>query len=298
MKVIILSLFVTFASQSSVTADHHASAEEEAQIRRAARSYLTALQKGSPAEIAAYWTADGVYVDVYHQARNAQEVIAEAFAELTPEEQREFETEVAKGVAADDSTTIRLVAPGVALEESVGATGAAQSADFLAVWVKPDADWKLAFLREFAAGDLGPLASLDQLDWMIGHWKCEHDNLQAEFQAALSDDNKFILQDYSIRAEGLPEVKGHQRIGVDPSENVIRSWAFRGGGGFSEGRWMQEGDAWAVDFQGTLPAGEKSQSLDLWIPEGDDRCWLKSVKPVMPGQESPVLLLEFVRVKE
>jgi uncharacterized protein (TIGR02246 family) len=141
------------------------------EVRAAAAAYVKALQRGDAAEIAEFWTDDGVYVDVDGNRSPARERAREEFAEKVTAGDADAQPMI--------DSTIDLVGPNVALEQSRVEAPPADAAPprlhFMAAWVKQNDRWRLSMLREFAATP-SPAAAvpvsrpLGELDWMVGHW--------------------------------------------------------------------------------------------------------------------------------
>src|SRR5262245_8773958 len=98
----------------------------EAEIRAAAASYLEALHQGDAAKIADFWTDDGVYIDGEGHSFSAKTLAKEEFAKAgTAGEQ----------APAVVKSSIRFVAPSVAIEQSANELPAGAGSGFLAAWV-------------------------------------------------------------------------------------------------------------------------------------------------------------------
>ena len=118
---------------------------------------------------------------------------------------------------------------------------------------------------------------------MIGDWVGQGDEFVVTCSADWSENKKFIVRRFTVEREGRDVLSGTQRIGWDPSARRIRSWVFDSSGGIVEGRWRREGNSWIVKTTGVLSDGSQSSAVNFWVPEGGDRCVLKS-SHVMVGE--------------
>ena len=76
------------------------------------------------------------------------------------------------------------------------------------------------------------------------------DRPREERHAALScgwsEDQKFLLAEFSVRTGDDVILSGTQRIGWDPLTHRIKSWYFDSHGGYGEGDWTGSGGDWTV----------------------------------------------------
>jgi hypothetical protein len=274
---------------------------DEAAIRVRARAYVDALRGADGKLIATFWTAKGIYIDSQQRSHNAQKLALE----LPAVDEDLSTTDDSTSLATENSSSIRFITSTVALEQGnthggpavSGSTddGEANAVHFLALWVKSRDQWQLDFLREIAEKPSHEAISLDQLSWMIGEWKASNEAIEATLVVHWSPGKRYLLQTYRVKQAGQPDSTGIQRIGVNPTDNTLRSWTFGDEGRFVAGRWSREGDAWIVKTTGTLPDGIKVNTVQFWVPDNNDRCWFKSVRPMIDGKETQELALEFIR---
>lgn len=268
-------------------------AEREATVRQAGKAYVEALRSGDGKALAASWTADGIYVDATGHSAKAQELIKQRFATGGG-------TPIDSDATVDPDSAIRFVTHDVAIEEGISQPTGVGSADgetghYAAIWVNHGQGWQLSSLREF--GISSDSSRLDALAWMIGDWVGRGDDLRVRCSANWSENKKFIVRRFAVERAGTKIVGGTQRIGSDPATGNIRSWVFDSDGGIAEGRWRREGDAWIVKTNGVLPDGSQSSAVNFWIPEGDNRCVLKSSHVVVEGETIENFVIEFKRTQ-
>jgi hypothetical protein len=235
-----------------------------------------------------------VYIDASGESFVARELVRREFGEAVGGAKRPPQE------AAKVKSTIRFLDDDVALE---GGTTAASELEadrsggvrFSAVWVHEGDAWQLDHLREHAMQPTAEPTPLAELGWFIGDWTAASDGLDATLSAGWSDDGKFLMQRFTIHRDGQADLHAVQRIAWDPAAEAIRSWSFHSDGGFVEGEWKREGDAWAVATSGVLPNGDRTTSNNLWVPEGPDSCWFKLHSGTVAGAAADELIVQFKR---
>lgn len=292
---------IMVAASSAAQPSDATNSDAEAAVRAASKAYIDALARGDAEAIASMWTDDGVYVDATGQSHAAREMARHEFGAPSdgapPAESQTPPTKTPQ--TSQVESTIRFLKHDVALEEGTVAprSGASGGLRFAAVWVFEDDRWLLDHLREYALAANAQPSPLAELSWFIGDWTAQGGDLDATLSAHWSDDGKFLIKQFTIRRPGQSEVKGTQRIAWDPADEVIRSWSFLSDGGFVEGEWQHEGDAWVVTTAGVAPSGERTASIILWVPEGPDKIWFKLQRGTVADSETNQLIVEFRRVK-
>lgn len=289
-----LTILTVLTVASAIQADEQASTDAEAAVRAASQQYVAALGRGDADAIAAVWTEDGVYVDAAGKSFVARELVRQEFGKTADEANRpQRET-------ASVQSTIRFLDDDVALEEGISNMSElepdlSRGVRFSAVWVLEGDAWQLDHLREHAMQPTAESTPLEELSWFIGDWTAKGDGLDATLSASWSDDGKYLMQHFTIRRDGHEDLHADQRIAWDPASEVIRSWSFHTNGGFVEGEWRREGDAWAVTTAGVLPSGDRTNSINLWVPEGPDSCWFKLHRGTVGDNEAEELIVQFTR---
>jgi ketosteroid isomerase-like protein len=267
---------------------------DQVAIRQAGQAYFEAHRRGDVNALVNAWTQDGKYVDATGKSYRARDVIQES-------------TSTDSGLARladfawDADSSIRVIAPNVAIEEGVMAQSAAGripsgAGTYTAVWVKPGDRWLLDTLCE-SQSDRVDESPLQQLQWLLGEWTATGDGFQAHCKSDWSENQKFIVSQFTVERSGRQVLTGTQRIGWDPAASRVRSWVFDSDGGFSQGTWRREGDAWVVRNVGVLPDGRRSSAANFWVPESDDRFVLKSSHIEVNDTALEDIVLEFQRVR-
>lgn len=221
------------------------------------------------------------------QSHLARELITREFSDS--DSKQKLTTESGSHLDLPKPGTIHWVTPSVALERGTtlrgdGDTAEATKIHFLAVWIKQDKQWLLNYMQETTGipevtgqNNSSP-GNLDELAWMVGQWITQGAGPVAHLSVSWSENKKFLLQKFKVERPGQKQIHGEQRIAWDPVRKAIRSWIFRADGGFAESSWSRAGDTWIVQVQGANAGGAKTSSINLWAPEGPNRCWFKSLR--------------------
>src|SRR6516164_9039229 len=122
-------------------------AEDEKAIQKNQAGYLRAFNSGDAKALAAFWAADGEFVDAEGKSFKGRSAIEKEFASFFAE---------TKGIKLEVSThSLRFVSPGVALESGTSrligpSDGESNVAAYHIVHTKRDGRWLLANVRESA----------------------------------------------------------------------------------------------------------------------------------------------------
>lgn len=253
-----------------------------AAIRAAATAYRAALAAGDEAAIRAAWTADGDIVDGW-----GNRLLARDPAALTGTPSTEPRPEFRFG-----ESHLRFITPDVAVEDgTVDAILPGMETPiegwFSAVWVRQDAAWKLASLRESERPLPADADMLADLGWMVGDWKLVVDAPHVdrpqgaeqpaapamEMRVRWDAGHAFLIRDARVPVAGAAGfVEVHQRIGWDPLVRRIRSWSFSTDGSRGEATWFRDGDSWVAVRTAVLPTGRQETAVNIYSYDGSDRC--------------------------
>lgn len=261
------------------------SADEQA-IRAASAAYLQALAQGDGKALAELWTADGDIVDDRGSVMKGRDTASLA-------------TKPEPGTPRPDvkisGTTLRFLAPGVALEDGtveVAAPGSTipTTGRFSATWVKQGDSWKLTSLREARIAGASGVEQLADLDWMVGDWDVVDNSgpkgvakPKIEISVRWNANRTFLLRDMKISppaaagSTAAAPLHVSQRIGWDPLSRQIRSWVFSADGGHGEAFWSRDGKSWLARTTAVLPDGSQTASLNIYTYDGKDRCTWQSI---------------------
>jgi ketosteroid isomerase-like protein len=240
-------------------------ADSEA-IRSAGTDYMAALRRGDVESLRKRWTADGDYIDSTGRRLKAHELLE------TVVPAGESAAEAAE--AAPKESTLRLIAPGVAIED--GATEYAVSVDgralvgrFTAIWVKRDGSWLLDSVREATAASTPGHPQLKALDWLVGEWTGAADDASIIVSWQWAEGGNYLVGEFLMYGQGGGPVSGTQRIAWDPVAKQIKSWIFGSHGGSGEGTWRRDGEGWLVDSKHVTADGMKWNTTSKYSPGQD-----------------------------
>lgn len=295
-RAALLALFAVIVSWNAGIArgeDADSQDKQQAAIRAAGKAYVEALNRGDKAALAAMWTEKGVYVDAAGQTFAARELIEQHFGDAAA-------TENLEQVPVDSNSSIRLVTDDVAVEEGTShatdATGdKVVTGGYTAVWVMKNNHWLLDTLREWESASVASQSPLHMIEWLIGDWVGESDGVVITTSAEWSDNKKFIVRQFTIKQNGETVQSGSQRIGWDPAAQSLRSWTFDSHGGIVEGLWHHESGSWIIKTAGVMADGSRTTGATFLIPEGNDRCVVKSSHVMVGDLEVPDSEMEFHR---
>jgi uncharacterized protein (TIGR02246 family) len=282
MRMATAALAVVLAL-ASVTA-RAAEGDDEAAIRLLAEAYVTAYNAHDANALAELWDEDAVYLRPESgESVEGRDAIQEMFAEMF------------KG--ADQSKlavtvkSVRLITPDVAVEDGTADVtdegGETTTSTYTAIHVKKDDKWRLTSVRETDVP--GPASSkssdLEELGWLVGDWGDSAEGSSNGASVKWDKSHSFLIMTFRMTAPGWEDLEGHQFIGWDPAEGVIRSWMFDTDGGFGGGVWTKEEGRWIVDFDQTLPDGSQGSCTNIYEPVDADHYLWQSVNRVIDGEE-------------
>lgn len=260
------------------------SAEEEV-IRETALSFARAYAAADAQAVAAHFTPDAEYVDERGNAfhgRAAIEGVVRRFFEDNPGAQLEVNIE-----------SIRVLSPGVALEDGTSTVTlpegkTASHCRYAAVHAKADGEWMIASVREHAPKGQRPHhEELKQLEWLVGDWIDEDDQSVVTFTCQPVDNGNFLLREFSVVVAGEKIMSGSQRIGWDPLTGRLRAWTFDSEGGFFEGIWHHDGDAWVLHSTGVTSSGQTASGISIFTFVNSHTMTWQSVDLEVDGVRMP-----------
>jgi len=111
---------------------------------------------------------------------------------------------------------------------------------------------------------------LESLAWLVGDWVDESPEALVKTSCRWSEDENFLLQEFTVRVQGEDVVTGTQRIGWDPLSNRVRAWMFDSHGGNGESFWNWDGERWVIRSSAVRADGTIVSSLNYLIPQSDD----------------------------
>ena len=244
-------------------------AAEEAKIRQAVETYVTAFNAGDAKGLAALWSPEAVYTNPLTGV--------EATGRAAIEKQFAANFAMAKGAKLEAKTeSIRFVSPSVAIEQGTAKVTtpkeSPEETEYSAVYVKRDGQWLLDRVTE--EEPFKPHSNyerLKELEWMVGNWIDQDDNGKIETEVSWAKNQNFLIRSFTISVGQRINQSGMQVVGWDAANKKIRSWVFDSEGGFGEGVWSKKGNAWHVQMTGTANDGRKVSSVNIITKENNDQ---------------------------
>jgi uncharacterized protein (TIGR02246 family) len=292
--VLVVAALVSGVAWQLRAADPAANTDEQA-LRTACASYVKAVNSGDVAAIVKYWTPDADYVNDNGEKFQGRAALGKLFKENLPSvkgKKFSFETK-----------SLRMIAPGVAVEDGVGSLAGDDEDQsepvtrYTAVWVHSGDGWLISSVRDL--GDLPPdekaAAPLKPLDWMIGDWHSENSEAQVEMTCAWALENKWLKQKYEVKAKNGEAFTVVTLIGWDPAESQIRSWFFDSRGGFGAGAWTRDGNSWKIAASGVVSDGRRGSSTNIWKYTDNNNAVWQSKDRQLEGMPMPESEVKFVR---
>lgn len=265
--------------------DPKGNAAEEKALKARAADFVAAFNKGDAKACAAFWTADGDYVDQARHALGGRKAIEGAF---------EKQFAAAKGAKLVIRTTsLRFVKGDLAIEDGtteilypndVPPTGAR----YTAIHVKQDGEWYLASVRDAILVPPSNHDNLRELEWLAGDWVDEAEKGEAaKASYSWAENDNFLVSSFVTTLKDVPVAGGTQWIGWDGAAKQIRSWSFNSNGGFAEGTWSRDGDKWTVKVSATPRDGKKvTANVVITKVDADHLTW-QSTKRSVDGKAAP-----------
>lgn len=252
-------------------------------IAQTLKAYGEAFNKGDADALAKMWAESATHIDLDtgSQATGRESIQADLKAHFAERPNTKLTTQARQ---------IRLIKPDIAhvhatvtLADPAGPT----SFDVSMILVKSGANWliELAEEREILPPS-DPVSALTELEWMIGSWADQSEEVQVQTQVRWSPNGAFLIRSFSYES-GEESRKGSQVIGWDPRAQQIRSWAFYSDGSFGEGWWSKSGDEWLVKSTQTLADGSVASGTYVMKPEGDDAMTVQLIGHSVNGEMLP-----------
>ncbi len=291
-----LALAVGLYARPASAAEPNEYSKDEAAIKKNAKAFAAAFDKGNAKAVAAFWTADGDYLDETGRHMKGREEIEKAFTEFFSEN---------KGVKVEiHIESLRFVTPEVAVEDGVTSVSEPDDAPpsrarYTVIHVKKDGEWRLSSVHDAPYAPPSNYDHLKDLEWLIGDWMDEKDNGvvgRASFE--MSESQNFIHGTFAATVKNVEVNNGEQRIGWDPLAKHIRSWSFDDDGGFGEATWAKDGDRWVVKSVKVLPDGKKATAVNtITRVDADTITWQSKDRTVDGKAEPDVKEVRMKRVK-
>lgn len=258
---------------------------EEAALKKRAGAFVEAFHKGDAKALAAFWTADGDYIDQNGHRLKGRDAIEKAFDRFFAENK---DLKLRINVAS-----IRFLTPEIAIEDGMTDVmppdgGPPSRARYTNVHVKKDGEWYLSSVRDAVFSPPTNYEVLRGLEWTIGEWAADSDKGEiARVSFDWADNQNFITSSFTTTFKSISIGGGTQWIGWDPAAKHIRSWTFEESGGFGEGRWTNDGNRWTIKTNSVLRDGKKITATHVVIRIDPDTLTWQSKDRSVDGKPLP-----------
>jgi uncharacterized protein (TIGR02246 family) len=255
-------------------------------------AFAKAYNAGDAKAIAALFTPDGQIVTEDGDTVEGRESIEKGFSEIfadSPKTQMEVFVDSIRFIGSD-------LAIEVGSTKETPAPGETPEYDrYTVLHVKREGKWLMAAARDTEGEPPTSHERLMPLAWLIGEWLDDGGSTVVRTSCHWSDDENFLMQDMTVQISGKDAMQVTQRIGWDPLSKRIRSWVFDTEGGFSEGVWARDGDAWVIKSTGVRPDGAAATATSEIVPAGKDGYVWQVRDRVIGDEVQPAMQVKVVR---
>jgi uncharacterized protein (TIGR02246 family) len=249
-------------------------------IRKMAREFEKAFDKGDARACAAFWTENGEYFDDSGLELRGRAAIEKAYAELIKEKP--------KAKVDIEILSIRFPAPDTAILDSIvrlkypGAELPDCARDGVLL-VRSGDSWKIAVIREWGSDE----SALDELHWLVGNWSAKIKDREIHLSFEWEENKTYLRNKFGVKEGGKVVSTGTQMIGIDPKTGQLRSWVFDASGGNGQGLWIRDGNRWLIDSLGELPDGTDTAAVNVITRLGDNEFLWRSIERTLGPAELP-----------
>lgn len=239
---------------------------------------------GKAKELASHFAPQGEVIDeegvVYQGPQEITDLFTKFFARF-PGAKLAIEVE-----------SIRMIGENLAIEEGTRLISTKENDSraqlrYVTVRTKVDGRWLIASLREIHDDPIPtPHDHLMPLSWLVGDWINEGSDAVVKISYRWSDDENYLLGDYSVVVGGKPTMKSTQRIGWNPVTQKIHSWLFDSDGGFSEGEWTEVEEGWLVKSRSVITDGRTGSATLSFIPKDKERFLLRGLDRIVGDEHA------------
>ncbi len=268
---------------------------DEKAIEKIRSAYVKAFNAGNAKAVAAFWAADGEFVDTDGRSFRGRRAIEKEFTAFFAE---------AKGQTLQITLdSLRFVGPGVALESgsarlTSAADGAATRAVYHIVHTKRDGQWQLTSVREAPYALASNYEHLRDLEWLVGNWTATSDGKKLELACEWTGKRNFLIRRYTLTGAAGGTRTGTQVIGWDPVLGGVRSWVFDSDCGFGSEQWIKDGQRWVLEATGVTPDGDEFEATNVLTRLDHDSFTWRSVRRELNHVGLPdTKLIKVTRVK-
>lgn len=262
-------------------------------LGKAAERFVEAFNQKDAATIATLFAPHGEIVSSNGETLSGREAIKTYYEQM-------FSSETAPLVSLE-ATSVRLVAPGVVVEDGVVHLTTSEnepvtSVTYSATHAKqPDGSWLIATNRN-QLEVTPPAERLRPLHWLVGEWTLEsEDGLRVDMVLDLDDSGNYLLGESLLTDAGGDSQSTHLRIGWNPATASIYWWTFDSKGGFTSGPWARNGNDWTIATTGFTADAEANSTTQTLTRVGEDSMDWTARDRLLVDETLPDISLRFVR---
>jgi uncharacterized protein (TIGR02246 family) len=258
--------------------------EDEKAIHSIADAYARAYNAGDARALAALFGDDAEMIDEDGEHLRGRPMIEEVFRSIF--KQRPGAT--IKIIPA----SLRFLGPDVAQEEGqtlvqARSGQAPTTRHYTVLFLKRGNLWMYSTIREEHEKGLTHHQRLQELEWLVGEWLDESPDSFVRTTCRWTEDQNFLLRDFTVHVQGKPVMTVNERIGWDPSTRQIKSWVFDSEGGHGSGLWSRNGDEWVIKSTGVLPDGRTATATHILARLSDQSARWSSIERTVGDQVVP-----------
>lgn len=154
--------------------------------------------------------------------------------------------------------------------------------------LKQNGKWYIDAVSDIEIPPAPPIHNkLKDMDWVIGNWKDQDDNVTITFSNNWDKFQNFIHSRFTMTIYDVPAMEGMQIIGWNPIKQSLESWIFDSDGGIGTGTWSKKGDAWEVAVNYTLSDGKKASATNVYTKVDKDHYRFASIERLVDGKALP-----------
>ncbi|HEX4415195.1 MAG TPA: SgcJ/EcaC family oxidoreductase [Lacipirellulaceae bacterium] len=262
---VVAIFLVAFAHSNFAFAADNTGVEDA--IRKSAKEFTDAYDRGDADTIAAQWTKDGEY-SIGKDTVKGRDTIAKMYAEF-------FKVHTGSKMTVKINS-IQVLAPTVAIEKGTAAVsesknGPPSSSDYTAIHVKqPDGKWLMVSVTDSDSPTIEFEKDLKEVEWMVGDWKAVSAEAKISFSCQWMANKNFLRLEIKTQGDAAKYPSGLQVIGRNPQTGEIVSWFFGANGGFGTGIWHRDDKRWYIQTEGVAADGTPTTALNILYKADDN----------------------------
>lgn len=258
-----------------------------------AERYVTAFNGKDAEAIAAMFTPTGEIIGIHGDILGGRRAIRDYHRDL-------FAGEQVVPLLALEATDVRMIAPGIAVEEGVVHLTTAEDEPVRSISYtvthtrQADGSWLMASSRSLSEVTM-PSERIKPLHWLVGDWTLESaDGMRIDMVIDLDERENFLLGEALVTDAMGDAQTTNLRIGWNPATSSVYWWTFDSEGGNASGSWARSGDEWVVTSTGITAGAEIASSSQTLVRDGDTMAWIATQR-MLAGEAQADLTYRFVR---